>query len=191
MMINEDFFDIAFKNIELIKSSKTESLKESEFYYKYSEDFTKKEIIDFLIRNNYIETEIEDYIYYLTPETYELTDFDLYTSIELDYSNENEFLNEFEQDDEKNEYFAEFDRPEPTEAEIVRYKEIVKEQRKKERLKNFAILSFFIVILILAGWYFDNTPQKNKILTPKTLEQIKADVEKHTDSLKNILKQKK
>ncbi len=191
MMINEDFFDIAFKNIELIKSSKTESLKESDFYYKYSEDFTKKEIIDFLIRNNYIETEIEDYIYYLTPETYELTDFDLYTSIELDYSNENEFLNEFEQDDEKNEYFAEFDRPEPTEAEIVRYEEIVKEQRKKERLKNFAILSFFIVILILAGWYFDNTPQKNKILTPKTLEQIKADVEKHTDSLKNILKQKK
>ncbi len=63
MMINEDFFDIAFKNIELIKSSKTESLKESDFYYKYSEDFTKKEIIDFLIRNNYIETEISKITY--------------------------------------------------------------------------------------------------------------------------------
>ncbi|MGB1037625.1 MAG: hypothetical protein ACPGYY_03190 [Bacteroidia bacterium] len=67
-LMTENFISLAIENILLIYNSSSESLHIKDLIYNNEDEC--EALVSFLTKSNFIETEDEEYIYYLTPETY-------------------------------------------------------------------------------------------------------------------------
>ena len=75
--ITDDFIRIAAINLEKIKATPTESLHRRDFVFDLKNGISVDVIIRFLEVHDFIETEREPDVYFLTPTTYDISDFEL------------------------------------------------------------------------------------------------------------------
>lgn len=75
--MTEEFIQIALDNIYLIENSPTESLHKSKFKCDTDKKVERDAVVEFLLGNEFIETDSYDEIYFLTRETYEFIDVNL------------------------------------------------------------------------------------------------------------------
>ena len=70
--MTSEFFHIAAQNLRLIAASPNECLHKDQFRYDWNQGVYQEEMIDFLVAHEFIETEQDDDVYFLTTETYDL-----------------------------------------------------------------------------------------------------------------------
>ena len=122
--MNEHFVNILIENINRIKNSPTESVHKSGFKYVENTNFSLDDLIDFLVVNDYIETDRNDAFYFLTHETYDLIEgSELEDSIKLKF------------DLEEDEIYEEL-----SDEEIKKITEDNKKQKREHKISYYAIL---------------------------------------------------
>lgn len=159
--MNENFLNTAIQNINLIKNSTSESVCKSDFIYINNNEFSLNELIKFLVVNDYIETEKNDDVYFLTAETYKIIEcFDLEMSLwlKIDIVDDEVY-------------------PELTENEI---KEIAEENKNLKRESKITYYTMLFLMGATITWYlYDKQINKNT-------EVPKVEFEKIIKEFKNV-----
>lgn len=163
--MTEEFVNTAICNIQLIQNSSNESLHISEFIFNENEGVYLSELVQFLVDNDFIETDGNPNIYFLTPDTYDLTDI-----VELEIA-----------------IWSKANSDDPIEEEVF----FDESQTPKRKWYN-GIKSYFAMVLILFSigtiYYFSVTSftkQEPRIhLNQELLDNLKKDIQIKLDSTK-------
>lgn len=177
----KDFINTSIENLKLIKNSQNESLHKRDFIISENDNIKLDTLISFLVDNEFIETELDDNIYFLTPDTYNLIESESLKSALLYKMNINntEDIDGYEDIDD---YDVEY-----TKEEL----ELLKKEQKKDFMGgNRFQLILLLIVMSLASFYKYLFPIKNNSqykfeINDKMLEKM----QKISDSLK-VLKSK-
>ena len=158
--------NIALQNVQLLLDSPTESAHRNEIIY--GNGVTLDDVISFMVNSDYIETDADDGIYFLTQYAYSLIEDGTLEShmqfkLELDETTE--------------------DEEEDFEYEIQDFKDTLKIQEKSKQVRRIAALSFLLFLVVS---FILNQNSSKPVLSeteikidPETLDSI----EQITDSL--------
>ncbi|MCF8298412.1 MAG: hypothetical protein K9J13_12770 [Saprospiraceae bacterium] len=183
----ENLSELAEKNLILIYNAPTESLKSSEFQ---NIDGTKlansEELIFHLKEMELIESEMDNDVYYLTPETYVAVEGDFIDNIVNHYiysqNNDDKGINEFSH---KGEIEEEFRSKEI--IEIQRQLTLEKQGKKSNRLVT--IISVLVIIVVFSILFNKNRNEPSKPeLDKELLKNIEREIQLKLDSTnKNVI----
>lgn len=176
--MDEDFIHIAINNLLLIKDLSTESLNKKDFKLDLDSKVELNELIDFLVKNDFIETETDNDVYYLTPETYVLIELDeLYISIssKLDFEDEDEEIEE--------EYRK------LSEEELIKLNITIVKQKRNEKITKIIVVLLVLLMFIWFSYNFrpsnkEDSFQPNIKLEKELYEKMEKDLIHKSDSLK-------
>ena len=175
-----DFGKILIENILLIKESDTESLHIDDFYIPTDKNYDINVIATHLIDNDFIETEQNDSIYYLTPECYEYIE-----SNNLEIAIFNSLNIENLEEEEIDYYFDIIDGLEDYKEENNEY--VDNDRFRYKRILNtlYVILSLFLLVII-SEYYSKSQSQKNDKPVVINRKEFIEEIERITDSIKAV-----
>ena len=125
------FLNIALQNVELLLNSPTESARRSDFIY--GNGVTLDDIISFMVNSDYIETDADEGIYFLTQYAYSLIEdgtLESHMRFKLGLDEPSE--------DEEEDY----------EYEIQDFKDTLKIKEKSKQVRRVAALSFLLFLVV-------------------------------------------
>lgn len=167
--MTEKFIDTAYNTLIHIRNKESESLHRDDFQNDLDNKIDKDQLISFLVKYNFIETEKEDNIYYLTPETYDIIDRG-YLDLEL-WGKVPDKEIEFEHDHEE---------------ELIEYEY---QTEYNDTFIKWLKYSFYAVLILLISWWIHNHSLEHKNSNPLPLnkgeiEVLKKQLKESLDSLK-------
>jgi len=142
--MNDDFINILIENLNRIKNSPTESIHKCQFNYTNNEEFDLNQIVDFLVLYDFIETDRNDDVYFLTHETYDLIEC---------YELETVIISKFKLDEETHEKLK---NNEST--------ELLENNTKKRKFDHFTYLPLLIIGISMTFYLYNKQVTKKKEL---------------------------
>ena len=165
-----EFIYIAIENIELIKDSPTESLHRSAFKHSGEKGLSLDEIISFLIANDFIEIEVKDDIYFLTPETYKLIEDD---TLEWHVQARSGYLQDYEDEE-----------AELSEEEAELWVEYSNKQRQFKKISRYASVLLFLLLGFLLVVKLTSSPAElTELPEIEISDELQEKLQHVTDSI--------
>lgn len=172
-MKNESFIKIAEENLLKIRNSDSQSLNYNEFIHDDENGVDLSDLVAFLEKNSFIETDLDPEVFFLTSETYDILDErDVFTEISVLFDSEYEE----DYDDESNFEYNDT-KPERSDEELKQL--VAKNKAERIHLKVASYITF-ILILIIVGFisYYLKSSKVSNGLDEHLLKDIKIQLDK-------------
>ena len=171
--MNEFFVNIAEENLLKIRNSVSESLNYDEFICDDEHGIDQRDIIEFLEKNSFIETDKDPEVFYLTNDTYDILDEgNIYTEIFelLDSENDEDYYDEsnFGYNDTKLEL---------SDGELNKL--VVKNKSERIQRKVAGYITFILILFVVGfiSYYLKGSKESNG-LDENLLKEIKNQLDK-------------